>query len=51
MKLTRLTPLALGLSAACASAPATKAPAPAAKAAPVHATGRPEIRYYEISDA
>lgn len=54
MKLTSLSPLALGLAAGCASSPAAKepAPAPAAKAAPaLVASGRPELRYYEISDA
>lgn len=51
MKLHPLSTLALGLAAGCASAPAADAPAPAAKAAPVVASGRPELRYYEISDA
>lgn len=51
MNLARLSPLTLGLVAGCASAPAASEPAPAAKAAPVVASGRPELRYYEISDA
>lgn len=51
MKLHPFSPLALGLVAACAAAPAASAPAPAPKAAPVVASGRPELRYYEISDA
>lgn len=52
MKLTSLSPLALGLVAACANAPAAKEPAPSAKPAPAPiASGRPELRYYEISDA
>lgn len=51
MKLHPLSPLALGFVAACAAAPASNAPAAAPKAAPLVASGRPEIRYYEISDA
>jgi hypothetical protein len=51
MKLTFLSPLALGLAAGCASSPTAKEPAPAAKAAHARvASGRPELRYYEISD-
>jgi hypothetical protein len=50
MKLHRLSPLAL-VVAGCAGAPAKSEPAPAAKAPAVVASGRPEIRYYEISDA
>lgn len=51
MNPNRLSPLALGLLAGCAAAPAASAPAPAPKAAPTVASGRPELRYYEISDA
>jgi len=51
MNLARLSPVTLGLVVGCAATPAAPAPAPAAKAAPVVASGRPELRYYEISDA
>lgn len=51
MKLHPLSTLALGLAAGCAGTPTRNEPAPAAKAAPVVASGRPELRYYEISDA